>query len=430
MNRLSKGIIFALFCLAVMLSLLTPQVSRAEPPHQGEKLRTVQHDKTGYFTFVGIDSARSHTALPNAAFAAGGPSQAIALADITTYAAEFGLRNPGQELVLKTSGSMRGNGQSFRYQQVYQSVPIIGGEIIVNYDAQGRLAAITGETAPRLDVSTSPTLEAAQAAEIARGYVARSTGLSVDELTASAPELWVYDPRLLTASEFPPDVVWRIEVQSPSALSVDYLVLINAHFGGVSLAFNQIDTFWGEQHTSTTTPQRVTSENDGLIAGPARLPNHANPAGATYNSNLTSSLGGTGSSTLVCSTPPTALTGPGSCDKGGTVSKANAAHYFAYNTVNYYDSHFHRNSINDAGMSLFSNIQYRDDPSVPYNNAYWDGTQMVYGDADFFEVDDVVAHELSHGVTQFESDLFYYYESALSTRCLGRARSSPTRQRD
>jgi len=52
-----------------------------------------------------------------------------------------------------------------------------------------------------------------------------------------------------------------------------------------------------------------------------------------------------------------------------------------------------------------------------YNNAYWNGTQMAYGDGDgtlFIEFSgdlDVVGHELSHGVTEATSNLIYQNES-------------------
>jgi thermolysin len=52
-----------------------------------------------------------------------------------------------------------------------------------------------------------------------------------------------------------------------------------------------------------------------------------------------------------------------------------------------------------------------------YNNAYWNGSQMAYGDGDgstFYELSgdlDVVAHELTHGVTDATSDLIYQNES-------------------
>src|SRR6185369_8326792 len=47
-----------------------------------------------------------------------------------------------------------------------------------------------------------------------------------------------------------------------------------------------------------------------------------------------------------------------------------------------------------------------------YENAFWDGAEMVYGDGAsyFFPLSgalDVVAHEIDHGFTQFHSDLAY-----------------------
>jgi uncharacterized protein YcfL len=59
-------------------------------------------------------------------------------------------------------------------------------------------------------------------------------------------------------------------------------------------------------------------------------------------------------------------------------------------------------------MTIISTVHYQSN----YDNANWNGTQMIYGDAYGFPLaDDVVAHELTHGVTQYESNLFYYYQS-------------------
>ena len=64
-------------------------------------------------------------------------------------------------------------------------------------------------------------------------------------------------------------------------------------------------------------------------------------------------------------------------------------------------------------MTLISRVHYDRD----YNNAFWDGTQMTYGDGDgvtFIELSrdaDVVAHELTHGVTERSSGLIYQNES-------------------
>lgn len=74
---------------------------------------------------------------------------------------------------------------------------------------------------------------------------------------------------------------------------------------------------------------------------------------------------------------------------------------------------FGRNSLDDAGMTLRSSIHYGED----YDNAFWTGTQMAYGDGSgrifipLCKGVDVVAHELMHGVTQFTLQLVYANES-------------------
>jgi len=72
-------------------------------------------------------------------------------------------------------------------------------------------------------------------------------------------------------------------------------------------------------------------------------------------------------------------------------------------TFNFYSKIFQRNSIDGAGLPLLSTVHY----GVGFNNAFWNGSQMVYGDGDgkmftgFAGALDVVAHELTHGVTQY-----------------------------
>jgi Zn-dependent metalloprotease len=78
----------------------------------------------------------------------------------------------------------------------------------------------------------------------------------------------------------------------------------------------------------------------------------------------------------------------------------------------YHDA-YGRNSIDDRGMPLVSTVHYR----VGYDNAFWDGGQMVYGDGDgklferFTKCVDVIGHELTHGVIQYEASLAYSDQS-------------------
>ncbi|MFM7446972.1 MAG: M4 family metallopeptidase [Leptolyngbyaceae cyanobacterium] len=74
---------------------------------------------------------------------------------------------------------------------------------------------------------------------------------------------------------------------------------------------------------------------------------------------------------------------------------------------------FERNSIDGKGLRLDSTIHYGE----KYENAFWNGDQMVYGDGDgelfdrFTKAIDVIGHELTHGVTEYEANLIYYGES-------------------
>ncbi|EHC09444.1 M4 family metallopeptidase [Fischerella thermalis] len=82
-------------------------------------------------------------------------------------------------------------------------------------------------------------------------------------------------------------------------------------------------------------------------------------------------------------------------------------------TYDLYYEVFERNSIDDKGLRLDSTVHY----GLKYDNAFWNGDQMVYGDGDgeifqrFTKCIDVIAHELTHGVTQYEAGLQYYGES-------------------
>ena len=105
--------------------------------------------------------------------------------------------------------------------------------------------------------------------------------------------------------------------------------------------------------------------------------------------------------------PGTLVRREGGKAKGGkTVTEA---YDYSGSTYNFFKDVFDRNSIDTRGMKLDSTVHYGED----YNNAFWNGTQMVYGDGDgeifqrFTKSIDVIGHELTHGVTQYEAALEY-----------------------
>jgi Zn-dependent metalloprotease len=78
-------------------------------------------------------------------------------------------------------------------------------------------------------------------------------------------------------------------------------------------------------------------------------------------------------------------------------------------TFDFFEQVFGRDSIDGRGMTIVSSVHY----GFHFDNAMWDGRQMVYGDGDgrifnrFTVAKDVIGHELTHGITQYTAGLSY-----------------------
>ena len=88
------------------------------------------------------------------------------------------------------------------------------------------------------------------------------------------------------------------------------------------------------------------------------------------------------------------------------------AHYATEVIYDYYYQKFNRNSYDDLGTKLNNYVHYGE----KYSNAFWDGNSLHYGDGDNvnsfpFTPVEIVAHELTHGVTEKSAGLVYEYES-------------------
>ena len=88
---------------------------------------------------------------------------------------------------------------------------------------------------------------------------------------------------------------------------------------------------------------------------------------------------------------------------------ATDAHWGAEMTYDYFFSQHNRNSIDDQGFKLISYVHFDN----AYNNAFWDGSRMTYGDGNGNPLTslDIAGHEISHGLTEFSANLIYQAES-------------------
>ena len=105
--------------------------------------------------------------------------------------------------------------------------------------------------------------------------------------------------------------------------------------------------------------------------------------------------------------PGTSVRGEGDPDTGDVA--VTEAYDGLGDTWALYAEAFERNSLDARGLPLRASVHYGRD----YDNAFWDGTQMVFGDGDgkifgrFTASLDVIGHELAHGVTEHTAGLMY-----------------------
>lgn len=347
---------------------LLAQLERAA----GGEARVSYHSATGKLSFVGTSAGKpiaraaglSATALPEDA----------ARGFLASYGSLFGIENQARDLALMRAETI--GGRSFvRFQQRYQGVPILAGELVVQTDGQGDVFSAGGEALPSLALSVKPAIDASAAAQAARDQIAKQYDVAASSLTVAAPALWVYNPTLLGGPGAPvSSLVWRTEVRGTSqGVVFRELVLVDARKGEIALHFNEV----------AEAKERHVCDDE----------NEVDPDGDETNN---------------C-TPDKYVRSEG--QPASSVDDVNLAYTYSGDTYDFYKNNFNRDSLDNQGLPLISLVRYC--PAVtacPYGNAFWDGQQMTYGDG-YATADDVVGHELSHGFTDFSSDLFYYFQS-------------------
>lgn len=292
-----------------------------------------------------------------------------------TFVAQSALspRAAGHDVsVESTVPSVRG-GSTIRLQRTINGVPLLGGDIAVDLTRDGRVRAASGKDTLDTDIDTTPSVTAADATRIAAAEVAAEKGITSKALRTTRPELWVYDPGIFEAPGVPQArAVWQVIVTSDRRPDVRELVLVDAKRGSITLSLDMV------AHAL----ERLTCD--------AQQSADRSP----------------------CTAPLDVARGErGETDPVSAIEDVNLAHDYTGDTYDFFYRTLGRDSIDDSGMPLLSTVRYRPDYALdhPYRNAFWNGVQMTYGEG--IVAQDVVAHELMHGVTEHRSPLFYYTQS-------------------
>ena len=323
-------------------------------------------------------------------------------------------------------------------QQEVAGVPVWGAESALHLDADGRAYAWGGALHPdAIDTPTRPALAAGAALAAARA------DLGAIEERASIP-----GGALADAIDWTPQadlVVYpgedgyalayhvRLFVERPEP--ANWEVFVDAQTGAVLHRFNSIH--------STVEPVEGYAVNEAAerggaapAASPMFMDGPANGTGTTLYAGSTSiptflyqgayylydTTRGPQYIRTLSSNGGNSLPGSYVTDADNNFSASNqrtavSAHSGAVRTFDYFKNTHGRSSYDGNNASITSTVSYDNQPGgAGYNNAFWNGQQMVYGDGDgqtfspLVEID-IVAHELTHAVTSASAGLIYQNES-------------------
>ncbi len=108
---------------------------------------------------------------------------------------------------------------------------------------------------------------------------------------------------------------------------------------------------------------------------------------------------------FLCQSPQT------SCTNGEDV-EADSLYQTIADVFHFFWNNFKRNSFDNGGGVIVASVH-----SKATSGAMWSYTQAVFVDK-YTEADDIVAHELTHGIVQSEANLFNYYQSGAIAQSL------------
>jgi Zn-dependent metalloprotease len=324
-------------------------------PAEGFAVKDVSA-QTGLATFASSPGAGMLLPLDPAS-----PAAARALSFVDAYGRAFGLADSSQVRLIEATQADALGVEHVRLQQVHKGVPVRAGEFLVHLKGSRAMAA-NGHITNDLPEDVTPRVVAALAQTAARQLIEKHRPDSARGAQYSEPRLEILNRGLLSdTATYPSRLAWFVEATGPTLRE---FIWVDAQSGGILLNFNQL---------TDLKSRRV------------------------YTANHTNTLPGT-----LVRTEGGPATGDADQDN---------AYTFAGITYDYYLTQHGRDSFDNLGGVIISTTHYCEPGTCPsFANAFWNGSQMVYGDT-YASADDVVGHELTHAVTERTANLLYYVQS-------------------
>lgn len=287
-----------------------------------------------------------------------------------------------------------------KFQQQYLGVPVLGGELTAH--ERDNTLTVTGEYYPYIHLNTRPSLSADEAYSKAKSMAQADTYMwQVDPTYTDAdPELFILDKKY-PAFSGDYTLAYATEVYSTRPLARDRYY-IDAHTGEVITVEPLICT------------ESVPATGQTLYLGEVEF---IADSVATDLYQLVDNTRGNGNSTYTESNGQrTLVSDDDNIWDFSDIHNRNAAVDAHFCTAQFYDlldQYFDYSGLDGEGRSMDCVVNVRSDQA--FVNAFWDGRFSYFGDGDCNRGPltslDVVAHEFTHGLTDFTSDLVYMDQS-------------------
>ena len=342
---------------------------------------------------VALAATAATVASGSGAAAAPGGTAALKAAEQSAAAAtgdDLGLP-ADQSLTVRSVVTDRDGTRHVRYDRTVHGLAVVGGDLVVAKSTNGFVKSSHWNRGKAVAPAST---KAAVSRAAASATAAKAAGYRVD---SSAADLVVY------ASVGTPRLAWQVTTtgvrasQTPSRLRT----WVDARTGKVIDSAETIEESTGVGNTRYS---GVVTLDIADAASPFRLRDSHNNFTAEYNNS-------TGNSTEFTDTDNTWGSGIAGLTGAARQTAAADAQWGAQKTFEYYSTTHNRAGIWNTGAGARSRVHY----GTNYDNAFWDGTQMTYGDgagnAKPLTAIDVAGHEMSHGVTENTANLNYRGES-------------------
>lgn len=286
----------------------------------------------------------------------------------------------------------------------YNNIPVYGSDQTVTLDKENNVKAFFGQVIPNLEDKNIPAfakISAEQAETIAKADIEKEVG-KVKNYDGVKKDLYVYEKD----GNYYLAYLVKASISKPAPGYWHYFV--DATNGNVIEKYNAVDNITGFGYgvlggkQSFEIAQDTKTGEFNLFDGKRGQGIHtfdAENMDENWFNLFSQILGYTGEEVK-------------SKSKFFEDKAAVDAHVNAGKVYDYYKKTFNRNSFDDKGAKLISTVHVGES----WNNAAWNGVQMMYGDGDgktFIPLSaglDVIGHELTHAVTEHTANLVYKNE--------------------